>query len=920
MVFLVCFQAPFLLSQEKKYIEIYKSASGSGEYKEGIEKILQWQHENKIDHDTSQFLESFVYLGQLYILKQDFAAGEQMFSSLPTFEPNHYPIPWFKLHVVEAANSMSTGDYRKAKGLYEKINSRESAGNKVPWKVRAPAVVNLGILYYRSGDFDLAATSFHQAKFHFESGDWSDKRLLHALYSNMAGNYGAINDWTSHQEYAQLAYEISVDLYGPEHSLTANSLNTLANGQKQLGDIEGALEGYMRTLSIYDKTVAPDYLNRTVTELNIGESLLKLNRNVEALPHIQATVRHRKSKFGIDGHWVSRAYKSLGDAWAALKDYDKGILFSDTALIALGFDPLFPDDISGVETLFNLFYTTSHRADIFYAKAKHDSTLQSYLDAHEACRDGIGLMNKMRTHYKGRLTTETLNDRSYAFYEPAIAICEELFIRTQNSKYLDTILMYMEDSKNNDFYQITKNEIRSNIPDSILEQEDNLLSYLEDAELEWHDARNSLDSTATSKTQYKMDSTYQVWMTFQKEIALKYPDYFERDNEETTLPVDENVIEYFVGDEHSYAIAFKDGHLHFFNLGPGEKLILEVESFRSRTIRRTNTDSLSHSLFEYLLQPMIHLFDENESITIIPDGVLAYLPFETLKMKGGDFIVNQHFINYKYSLSNKNKSTGLSKSWLGISPQYPENDEQLIAQSRSWQFDTLTTRSGWLSLPGAQQEVKNIQSLTRGDVWLGNEASETNFYLLASNYGILHLSMHAWLDNEDPMHSAFIFSADSSDGNDNKMHAYELIHMKLPSQMAVLSACNTGTGKMNRGEGVFSLARIFARSGTKSTVMSLWTAPDQATKVIMNHFYKELVEGVPKNKALALAKRAYLSSVNEPGLQHPYYWAGFVLQGDISPIKIKKQSRWIYWVFGLLLSGLLFIVFSRINQKSSAKP
>ena len=108
--------------------------------------------------------------------------------------------------------------------------------------------------------------------------------------------------------------------------------------------------------------------------------------------------------------------------------------------------------------------------------------------------------------------------------------------------------------------------------------------------------------------------------------------------------------------------------------------------------------------------------------------------------------------------------------------------------------------------------------------------------------------------------------------------------------MAVLSACNTGFGKLEKGEGVMSMARAFHFSGVPAVVMSLWKVPDRSTKEIMLHFYKYLKEGNSKSVALQKAKLDYLSSTDDMALRHPYYWAGFVINGNTEPLDLKGSN------------------------------
>jgi LPXTG-motif cell wall-anchored protein len=191
-------------------------------------------------------------------------------------------------------------------------------------------------------------------------------------------------------------------------------------------------------------------------------------------------------------------------------------------------------------------------------------------------------------------------------------------------------------------------------------------------------------------------------------------------------------------------------------------------------------------------------------------------------------------------------------------------------------------------------------------------AGEAAFKENANRYAIIHLATHALVDDAYPMNSRLLFTVQDQDsvsdqgreqGEDGDLHAWELYNMQLRAQMAVLSACNTGYGKLRRGEGVMSLGRAFAFAGVPSIVMSLWPASDKSTAGIMESFYASLSEGVSKEAALQAAKLKYLENADEI-TAHPYFWAGFVAQGDMRPLKLRSDMPWWGWVLlGLGLAG-----------------
>ena len=132
--------------------------------------------------------------------------------------------------------------------------------------------------------------------------------------------------------------------------------------------------------------------------------------------------------------------------------------------------------------------------------------------------------------------------------------------------------------------------------------------------------------------------------------------------------------------------------------------------------------------------------------------------------------------------------------------------------------------------------------------------------------------------------------------------------MELNSELAVLSACNTGSGELVKGEGVMNMARGFINAGCSSTLMSMWSVDDCATSDIMLRFYEGLKKGLNKDEALRAAKLSYLESVSKTKM-HPYYWAAFVPFGDMAAMEIGGKSNLLYYLLPIGLIVLLFLFF-----------
>ena len=233
-----------------------------------------------------------------------------------------------------------------------------------------------------------------------------------------------------------------------------------------------------------------------------------------------------------------------------------------------------------------------------------------------------------------------------------------------------------------------------------------------------------------------------------------------------------------------------------------------------------------------------------------------------------------------------------------FAPNYAKNSTALVTRSQS------------VFLEGAQKEAEILESLFPSKAFIGKTATKENFVNYKSEGNILHMAMHASIDKDNPGFSHFDFS------NGEKLFLEELYALKIPADLAVLSACNTAVGKEDGSLSIRSLQRAFNYAGTTATIASLWEVPDEATSKIMIGFYEYLKDGKSKSKALQQAKIDYLNTTDITTLKHPYYWAGFILYGeDIPVVSQNMKSIWIVLQFILIIAVICLILFKRRKVK-----
>jgi CHAT domain-containing protein len=318
------------------------------------------------------------------------------------------------------------------------------------------------------------------------------------------------------------------------------------------------------------------------------------------------------------------------------------------------------------------------------------------------------------------------------------------------------------------------------------------------------------------------------------------------------------------------------------------------------------SQNLYQQLVPFSIDPSI------QQLLIIPDDILHYLPFEILCTNSIEnpisfaasnfgYLLKDYAIHYAYSLTLwqqalQKKSNKAPKKWIGFAPSFKTGNT--YAQ-RACEMNEL------YDLSCSKEEVNQIQTFFGGDIFLGQEANKENFQQLAADYQIIHLATHACVDNQDGDLNRIFLVDDFLNNND-------LSNYNLNADLAVLSACNTGSGEIIKGEGIYSISRGFIMAGVPSTLTTLWSVDDCTTSNLMQSFYQKLDEGLSKAAALRNAKLEHLENA-EVITTHPYFWAAFIQSGNPNAI---KRSSFRYWWVALAIIAALGVLFI-FNRKRS---
>ena len=325
---------------------------------------------------------------------------------------------------------------------------------------------------------------------------------------------------------------------------------------------------------------------------------------------------------------------------------------------------------------------------------------------------------------------------------------------------------------------------------------------------------------------------------------------------ELKLPTDTSVISYeFTPSGSLLAFIVEPGKApRIVKLGIGEEQISQLaEETRSKINDRIFFKSNGKRLFDMLLKPL----EPNAShLVIVPDKLLWRIPFQALSPAGSKYLIETHTISYSPSVH-------LLKQILSSEPPH----RKTIAIFAN---DTFNNQR----LAHVNDEAKSIGLLFGTAPAI--RATKNRFMTSAADADILHFSMHAQLDSEDPLSSFLAFAP--GPGDSGKLTVNDLLALRLkPGSLAFLASCDTS--KVHNGEGLISVPWAMLGSGSSTVISSQWEATDKSTRLFAAGFYAEYLKD--QSTSLALQKAALsLIQNKQQGLHEPYFWASFSLMGD----------------------------------------
>lgn len=829
--------------------------------------------------------------------------------------------------IIKKADSLiAVTEYDKAEALLNTVVGKGSEFQK------ATTQTSLGFLYLNKGRYELALENLQQALGQFQAAGKQDTPEAARCLSTLGLVYGSTGKYKQAEENHRIALQIREHLFGKDSEEVAASYNDLGliyfetDPDQSLEYLEKALEVYKKipgdnntkiaiastnigfayrklelfgdaivnfesAKTLWEKIYPKGHPNQALVLSYLGQTYSLMDDKKTALSYYEMSLALYKKSYGEKHPDIANAYNQLGILKLDQQNYKQALGDLQNAIIAnspsfssmdITRNPPISEYYNGNGLLYSLRYKARSLETQYYGETLKLVDLRLALSCLYSCDS---LIDDIRHHSSDETDKLALGEIASEVYEDAVRIAHAISEVTFDSRKLKEEAFYFAEKSKSAVLQESIADANaksfSGIPNELLEQEKDLK-----ATITFLSQKLSLKPTAAEEKKIREDlfASNQEYNAFIKKLEKEFPNYFNLKFNQTTPSVadlqnslneETAIVSFFVAEEskHLFQFLITKKQFKIVSRSLPDDFDRLVRGFNNSLYYSSfSTYQKSSATLPKLLIPRLPAYINQ--IVIVPAGRLGTIPFEALPINSkkmtdfttADYMVNKYAVSYEFSTSlmfkNIKKSNGQAPSIYLCAPiQFPKKDDLSELPATDMEVTTIA------SLFGSSSKVVKFQ-----------EANETN--IKATNlaeYDYLHFATHGIVDEMEPALSRIFLNGGSQD--DGNLYSGEIFNLELKAELAVLSACQTGLGKLSKGEGVIGLSRALTYAGAKSIMVSFWSVADESTAELMTEFYKTLLERKDKNFAKAL-QHAKMQLINNKKFSTPYFWAPFVLIGD----------------------------------------
>jgi CHAT domain-containing protein len=824
------------------------------------------------------------------------------------------------------------------KTLMISVNNNE----KDPRKNRRALAINyanLSRFYWGQGDREHGFYYCRRAIKLFEEKAESEKFYLYNLYDQIGGFYQAFEHYTEAMLYFEKSRKYKEELFGLESMPYAQYWYNMGRTLYYLNRPEEALERYTKSAALRKEILGDNSPLYADCLSDMAECYRMLGQYPKALSNFKQSSSIYKENYGMYHSYhigdlanVADIYKLMGQTDLALSLYQECLSLTTQGRWKSE-SILENPPVELIKNNYSLNRIVINKHKILKEKGIQNRNIKYLIAALKTLDLSTSEQHKFYLELGGLQNRKDLVESISEIYRYKADLSFELFRMSADTVYLDDLFEYSENSKAFNLRDILRGDKAASfagVPDSLVQEEKKLSNqihlYLENE----YDSENEETKEQFVEWQERLDEIKLI-------IKDSYPQYagirydlqaLTRQQAQQSLGQDESLVIIMKGVEYYYRLMLNKSDFEVFQLGhismiegcvdemyqamndAQSQQFSESSNFLYKLIFGDIADQLNSTIFwipdayMHQLNPEILVKEVPKNSSGIDFSQLAYL------LHDFEFIVNHSVVLTQewYDYLDKDKAI---YPMLGISPfSKAKSDEACVEKDRKL-----------IRLPWSEKAIHELDNQYKGNFLVGQDATKSEVLTYLSKSNILHFGTHAITNNEEPLHSGLVLACDKDDPSweARNLSAAELYGISLNAKLAVLTACQTGKGKFESGEGVISLARAFNFAGCPSLLMTLWSVDDRASSWIVLDFYQNLRQQLTISNSLHSAKKEYLRK-HSGDLANPVYWGGMVMIGENQVVLMETKSSLFSYgpLIGIaVILVLLFLLFARKKMKQS---
>ncbi|HYG01079.1 MAG TPA: CHAT domain-containing tetratricopeptide repeat protein [Chryseosolibacter sp.] len=758
----------------------------------------------------------------------------------------------------------------------------------------AQALTYLGQVYKFTGKHTEAEQQLQMALMIREKLLPKNHELIAASYNDLGiALNGVDNDKAL--DYYEKALSIYQSLHEQNHPKIAIVNTNTAFIYRDLELYGDAVNNFETALKIWNDNFSGAHPSKAFTLLNLGKTYYKMGDKHAAQGFYDKALAMYRDTYGKHHPDIANVLNLIGNLAVENNAFDKALSYYQQAMAANipGFQPASLEENPAIEEYYNgnvLLYTLLFKAEAlekrYFGKTLKFSDLTTSIRTIQACDLLIEKLRQTSTNENDKLMLGAIASEVFA---SGVRIANEAAQNAFSKKqYRELAFYFAEKSKSAvllDAIADTDAKSFAGIPASLLDEENDVRSAIALTAQKLSQKPGPDEEKELRINAFNLSQQYQAFVS---KLEREYPQYFNLKYNAANPAVSE--IQDLLGDHTallSYFIDERNGRLYLFkitrrNLSIEEKALPKLFNKYITGLRNAiyfndqkTFIKASGELSGVLIPKLPKTINE---LIIIPTGRLSVIPFETLftkpvkddqTMQTLPFVIKKYAVQYEFAAAlliqkRQTKPSTLEPSIFLCAPvSFPDRDNLPL-------------------LPGTESEVQEIARMftarnAESRIAMGVNANETLVKNGAlANFTHLHFATHGIVNEKAPELSKIFLQQDTNQ-EDGHLYSGEIYNLQLKADLVTLSACQTGLGKISKGEGVIGLSRALVYAGAKNIIVSFWSVSDASTSKLMTHFYEDYLEG--SGRYASSLRKAKLELMSDDKYASPFYWAPFILIG-----------------------------------------